>query len=106
MKVNRLAGARRYAPQPIEPPAEPQFRWTLKTWVVKEWTYSDTKSKPVVEGTKRTMTVVASNENDAKRRIEAALPPLPLSETSDYGVVTATFERRWSLEAEVVEVER
>lgn len=109
MKVNRLAGARRLS----LPPADPQFRWTLKTWIKKSWKetdyshYSSRKVNKFDNFPATTMTVIARTEAEAKRKVEAALPAVPPNEGVDWEADDrVTYERHWSLEAEVVEVER
>lgn len=101
-----LAGhaPRRRAQQSTEPPAEPQFRWRFKTWIKRTWKDWDrARRADIVQ--ERTMTVTASTEAEAKRKIEAALPSPPALRDS-YEYKEEHHERHWLPEGAIEEVER
>lgn len=80
-------------------PADPEYRWTFKTWIDHHWEdYSGKKQRIEDE---RTMTVIASTEAAAKVKIEAAVPPLP---KSDSGYQKQAYTRQWELQGAIEEV--
>lgn len=83
-------------------PATPQYRWTLKTWIERTWRDWDRSSRADIVQ-ERTVTVTASTEAEAKRKIEAALPSPPaLRDSYDYR--GEHHERFWSAEGAIEEV--
>lgn len=104
MKVRTLAGARRLI-EPAPPTTmQPQYRWTFKTWILKAWNdyHHGYREKDLDV---RTVTVIAATEEEAKRKIEAALPSTPPDEKGWDEQDKVTYKRKWSPPlGEVVEV--
>lgn len=94
MRVRTLAGARRLVEPAPAAPLQPQYRWTFKTWVVKVW--SDYRGHQEKDLDVRTVTVIAATEEEAKRKIEAALPSTPPNEKRWGEQDKVTYERKWS----------
>ena len=112
MRVGTLAGTRRRidGPAGLGPltraalaPSTPQYRWTFKTWIKREWRdWNNIRCEDTLQ--ERTVTVIAPAEVDAKGKILAALPPAPdIRDTYNYR--NEHHERRWSIEGAVEEVE-
>lgn len=103
-------GPRRFIQAPrqlrhmLEPePDEPQYRWTFETWIKRTWRDwgGDRKADTVDH---RTMTVIAPTEEEAKRKVEAALPAAPRPRGA-HEVRDEEVARHWRLEGTVEEVE-
>lgn len=87
-------------------PTEPLFRWTFRTWVEKTyWEYANNypgKRQSARKLSENVMSVIAPTEAEAKRKVEAALGPLPSDHQGAWG--PTEHIRHWEIQGTVEEV--
>lgn len=81
--------------------AEPQYRWTFKTWIARTWKRDHSRVGDIIQ--ERTVTVLAPNEAAAKAKIAAALPTPPRLRDS-WSYQDEQHEREWAIKGDIEEV--